>query len=93
VSASSELTSARTLPARKAIHHIPHALEDGPIVRLVSPQDLGDILKPFVFLDLFDIPPQLVNQMPLHPHSGIATVTVVFSGGLAFNERTGNTEN
>jgi hypothetical protein len=26
----------------------------GPITRLMSPSDLGEILKPFVFLDLFD---------------------------------------
>ena len=89
MSASSESISALTLPPRKAIRHVPRALAFGPIARLMSPADLGEILKPFVFLDLFDIPPQLVNQMPLHPHSGIATVTVVFKGGLAFSERTG----
>jgi redox-sensitive bicupin YhaK (pirin superfamily) len=81
--------SASTLPPRKSIRHVPQPLTIGPIVRLMSPDGLGEVLKPFVFLDLFDIPPQLVNQMPLHPHSGIATVTVVFSGGLVFNERTG----
>jgi hypothetical protein len=26
----------------------------GPVTRLMSPSDLGEILKPFVFLDLFD---------------------------------------
>jgi hypothetical protein len=26
----------------------------GPIVRLMSPSDLGEHLKPFVFLDLFE---------------------------------------
>jgi len=26
----------------------------GPITRLMSPSDFGEILKPFVFLDLFD---------------------------------------
>jgi hypothetical protein len=26
----------------------------GPVTRLMSPSDLGGILKPFVFLDLFD---------------------------------------
>jgi redox-sensitive bicupin YhaK (pirin superfamily) len=89
VSASKESMSVPTLPPRKAIRQVPRALAIGPIARLMSPGDLGEILRPFVFLDLFDIPPQLVNQMPLHPHSGIATVTVVFSGGLAFSERTG----
>ena len=27
----------------------------GPITRLMSPGDLGQLLKPFVFLDLFDM--------------------------------------
>jgi hypothetical protein len=27
----------------------------GPVTRLMSPSDLGQTLKPFVFLDLFDI--------------------------------------
>ena len=26
----------------------------GPITRLMNPSDFGEILKPFVFLDLFD---------------------------------------
>jgi hypothetical protein len=26
----------------------------GPVTRLMSPSDLGEILKPFVFLDLFE---------------------------------------
>jgi len=26
----------------------------GPVTRLMSPSDLGEVLKPFVFLDLFD---------------------------------------
>lgn len=89
MSAPGESMNARTSPPRQVIRHVPHKPRGGPIARLMSPHDLGEILKPFVFLDLFDIPPQLVNQMPLHPHSGIATVTVVFDGALAFSERTG----
>ena len=27
----------------------------GPITRLISPGDLGQIVKPFVFLDLFEV--------------------------------------
>ena len=40
----------------------------------MSPSDLGEILKPFVFLDLFDHEGAPFNG-PLHPHSGIATLT------------------
>src|SRR3982074_3231234 len=44
----------------------------GPVTRLMSPFDFGEILKPFVFLDLFDHEGAPLNG-PLHPHSGIAT--------------------
>jgi redox-sensitive bicupin YhaK (pirin superfamily) len=55
----------------------------GPITRLMSPSDLGEVLKPFVFLDLFDHegPP---FEGPLHPHSGIATLTYVAEGGVSY---------
>lgn len=35
----------------------------GPITRLVSPSDLGRALKPFVFLDYFDIDPKRMPPM------------------------------
>src|SRR6202163_751894 len=55
----------------------------GPIKRLMSPSDVGHILKPFVFLDLVDHegPP---FEGSLHPHSGIATVTYLFKGSASY---------
>jgi redox-sensitive bicupin YhaK (pirin superfamily) len=49
----------------------------------MSPSDFGEILKPFVFLDIFD------HQGggfvgPLHPHSGIATLTYVMEGVINY---------
>jgi redox-sensitive bicupin YhaK (pirin superfamily) len=59
----------------------------GPIVRLVSPSDLGQQLKPFVFLDLFEADLRgLAGGMPVHPHSGIGTVTVFTEGDATFND-------
>ncbi|MEC5317704.1 pirin family protein [Brenneria populi subsp. brevivirga] len=61
----------------------------GPITRLMSPSDLGQIVKPFVFLDLFDADKRTVQamaDMPLHPHSGIATVTVPVEGGFHYED-------
>lgn len=59
----------------------------GPIVRLMSPSDLGEIAKPFVFLDLFEADMRLMGDaMPLHPHSGIATVTVFTKGDVRFED-------
>jgi redox-sensitive bicupin YhaK (pirin superfamily) len=49
----------------------------------MSPSDLGEWLKPFVFLDLFDHegPP---FEGGLHPHSGIATLTYVTEGSVNY---------
>src|SRR5262249_18409167 len=63
----------------------------GPITRLVSPSDLGEVIKPFGFLDLavFDEGPRTPMELLWHPHSGIATVTVMLEGGVRFAETTG----
>ena len=55
----------------------------GPVTRLMSPADFGEILKPFVFLDLFDHEGPPFNG-PLHPHSGIATLTYVAEGAVSY---------
>src|SRR6266404_2762397 len=55
----------------------------GPVTRLMSPSDLGEILKPFVFLDLFDHQGAPFNG-GLHPHSGIATLTYVAGGAVSY---------
>lgn len=82
-----------TLPAPGAkagprrIVHITRGHAHGPIVRLMSPSDLGGVLKPFVFLDLFEANMgQMRDAMQLHPHSGIATVTVFTRGDVRFED-------
>jgi redox-sensitive bicupin YhaK (pirin superfamily) len=64
----------------------------GPITRLVSPSDLGEVMKPFVFLDRFDFQGGAAPSLEFgwHPHSGIATVTVVFDGAVRYAESTGH---
>ena len=62
------MTSPRKIVARTAGNR------HGPITRLMSPGDLGQLLKPFIFLDYVDA----VGDGPnfgFHPHSGIATLT------------------
>jgi len=49
----------------------------------MSPSDFGEILKPFVFLDLFDHEGAPFNG-PLHPHSGIATLTYIAEGAVSY---------
>jgi redox-sensitive bicupin YhaK (pirin superfamily) len=55
----------------------------GPVIRLMSPSDFGEILKPFVFLDLFDHE-GAPFEGDLHPHSGIATLTYVAEGAVNY---------
>jgi redox-sensitive bicupin YhaK (pirin superfamily) len=64
----------------------------GPITRLMSPSDLGQLIKPFVFLDHFHFEgqgPRMPMELGWHPHSGIATVTVVLEGAVRYAETTG----
>jgi redox-sensitive bicupin YhaK (pirin superfamily) len=61
----------------------------GPVTRLVSPNDIGELIKPFVFLDHFDFTPSGRPMFPMHPHSGIATLTVLLSGNMHYEDTTG----
>jgi redox-sensitive bicupin YhaK (pirin superfamily) len=61
----------------------------GPITRLVSPHDIGERIKPFVFLDYAEVAYTGRPLFGIHPHSGIATLTVVLAGGMAYEDTTG----
>ena len=47
----------------------------GPITRLMSPGDIGQLTKPFIFLDYVEAPGGGGPNFGFHPHSGIATLT------------------
>src|SRR5579864_7423510 len=75
-----------TLAARTSVRSIArrtHGQNHGLVTRLMSPSDFGEILKPFVFLDLFDHEGAPFNG-GLHPHSGIATLTYVAEGAVNY---------
>ena len=61
----------------------------GPVTRLVSPSDVGELIKPFVFLDHAEVAFTREPFARIHPHSGIATLTTVLQGGLAYEDTTG----
>jgi redox-sensitive bicupin YhaK (pirin superfamily) len=77
-------------PVRRVIHRT-RGRTHGPITRLVSPGDLGEALKPFVFLDLFDNGGQPFTGFGLHPHSGIATLTYIAEGSVRYEDTNGAT--
>jgi redox-sensitive bicupin YhaK (pirin superfamily) len=60
----------------------------GAITRLVSPGDIGELIKPFVFLDYFETDPANAPKFGFHPHSGIATLTLILSGQAFYKETT-----
>jgi redox-sensitive bicupin YhaK (pirin superfamily) len=86
------MLATKTKPAVRDIIYSTRGHTRGPITRLVSPSDLGEVMKPFVFLDLayFDgrSPPMRMEEF-WHPHSGIATVTVPLAGAMRIADTTG----
>ncbi|MES2339185.1 MAG: pirin family protein [Pseudomonadota bacterium] len=78
---------ASLAPAR-AITHRTRGTRHGPITRLMSPGDLGQLVKPFVFLDLFEAD-SFTGGVSAHPHSGIATHTTFLRGGMTYADSTG----
>ncbi|QXI50815.1 pirin family protein [Pseudomonas alvandae] len=74
----------------RAIVHRTRGSSHGPITRLMSPGDLGQLCKPFVFLDLFELNAKgMPRGFGMHPHSGIATLTYMIEGEVAYEDTTG----
>jgi len=84
-------STATISESRRQIVHRTRGLRHGAITRLMSPSDLGHILKPFVFLDLFDTAGNSLSNMALHPHSGIATLTYMIEGSVRYEDTAGTT--
>ena len=77
--------------SRRQIVHRTRGVRHGAITRLMSPSDLGHVLKPFVFLDLFDTEESSLSGMGLHPHSGIATLSYMIEGSVRYEDTSGAT--
>ena len=63
--------------------------QHGAITRLVSPSGIGEAIKPFVFLDRGEVRYTGKPLFGIHPHSGIATISVVLDGAMAYEDTTG----
>ncbi len=74
--------------ARRIVHRT-RGNSHGPITRLASPSDVGELIKPFVFLDYFEIDPKRMPPIGFHPHSGIATLSLIFEGQITYEETSG----
>jgi len=84
-----ELKQAEPAMRTRRIIHRTKGRRHGPITRLVSPGDVGEWLKPFVFLDLFEVGPGGGPGFGYHPHSGIATLTISLKGVGDYEDSTG----
>jgi redox-sensitive bicupin YhaK (pirin superfamily) len=78
-----KMTKSRTVDATYS------GSQHGPITRLIDPFDLGDLLKPFIFLDFFNAPVQRGFGFGMHPHSGIATLTWQPGSDVRYQDTTG----
>jgi redox-sensitive bicupin YhaK (pirin superfamily) len=76
-----------TLAARRILHRT--SGHGHGITRLMSPGDLGELVKPFVFLDHFESDGEGMGNLPWHPHSGIATHTTLLQGDVTYEDSTG----
>lgn len=86
---SAPAASATTTARPRSLVHKTRGGTHGPITRLVSPSDVGELIKPFVFLDYFQMEPGGFGGFGWHPHSGIATVSVLLEGASNYEETTG----
>lgn len=88
---AASLTATRPARSRiaRAVAYRTRGSQHGPITRLISPGDLGEVLKPFVFLDLFEADRLDGPGFAPHPHSGIATLTTFLEGRATYADSTG----
>jgi redox-sensitive bicupin YhaK (pirin superfamily) len=60
----------------------------GPLTRLITPWDVGELTQPFVFLGYSELAPGAKTIVGAQP--GIGILTLVLSGALAFEDAPGN---
>jgi redox-sensitive bicupin YhaK (pirin superfamily) len=61
----------------------------GPITRLITPWDIGELTQPFLFLGYSEFAPGWQPLLAVHPQPGIATLTLVLSGTLGYQDAAG----
>ncbi len=85
----STATRSQSSTEHRRISYRTSGHRQGPITRLMSPGDLGQLVKPFVFLDYFEMSTASKIGLPVHPHSGIATHTTLLQGSVKYADSTG----
>ena len=88
VASTGKALGVRSTHVRRVVHRTAGQTH-GFITRLMSPGDLGELVKPFVFLDFFETEHFQGAGIPAHPHSGIATHTTLLRGSIRYADSTG----
>ncbi len=73
----------------RTLEHRHGGIEHGFIRRIISPEDLGERTKPFVFLDFTHGTIPTGGGFGFHPHSGIATITYQQVVDIHYEDTTG----
>ena len=79
---ASTVTTPRTIDLRT------RGNQHGFIRRMVSPGDIGERIKPFIFLDYVGGKVASGTGFGFHPHSGIATLTYQVNADIAYEDTT-----
>ena len=61
----------------------------GPITRLITPWDIGELTRPFILLNYAEAERRSRPLFGIHPPSGIRTLTAVLNGELSFEDASG----
>jgi redox-sensitive bicupin YhaK (pirin superfamily) len=81
-------SAGRARPGRRPLVLLASGRRHGDITRLITPWSIGELTTPFVFLDYAQAAPE-ARLHGVQPHAGIASLTVVLSGAVSFEDATG----
>lgn len=82
--------AADTPMERLAITLVKHGTQFAQTMRLCTPADLGQVIKPFVCMEHEQLSPFERQGGRLRPFSGVAALTLVLTGAADFEDTTGN---
>lgn len=77
------------MQTRAISQHLTFPPSQRPITNLIGPAQLGQVLKPFIFLDYFSADVEPGFGFGMHPHSGIATLTYQPDCDVQYEDTTG----
>ena len=81
------LSSAAVNPRRVAL--LANGRRRGPITRLITPWNIGELSQPFILLDYAEVTERSWPLFGNHPSSGVMALTVVLNGELSVEDATG----